>query len=319
MSLHHLISVSEGITAAEIKSDTIVLSQPIGQPEPREIQPYVQERVEMIVDMSFNVPDMSAELVFNMKQSNDEGTWTHVALANYLAGEPNNRENFWWGGIKDLSPPPYSKTVKISAAELFSRSPARVPPAVDPTTLDKKVLFGYQGWYLCPGDGSNLARWESWMKHGPEPVAENIGIDHWPDMSELSPEERFATEMTLPDGSPAEVFSNYIRKTTVRHFKWMEDYNLDGVFVQRHSGLPETALKSLWFCHRNKKVQNVLAGAEAHGRVFAIEAGLSLSEHTVEDFKNDWIFLVDVLKITESPNYLHHKGKPHLQQQHVIL
>ena len=316
MRLHHVIAVSENAVAAVIAGDSILLSQPTEQSEAGDIQPWSQERVEMVVDLSFNVPDMSGELVFNIKQSSVGGAWTHVALANYLAGEPNNRENFWWGGIKDLSPPPYIKTVKISAAELFSQSPARVPVAVDPTTLDKKVLFGYQGWYLCPGDGSDLSRWEAWMKHGPEPVAENIGIDHWPDMSELSPEERFATEMTLPDGSPAELFSSYIRKTMVRHFKWMEDYNLDGVFVQKNASLPED-LKHTWFCRKNKKLQNVRAGAEAHGRVFAIESGLNLSEHTLEDFKNDWIFLVDVLKITESPNYLHHKGKPVLAFQIV--
>jgi hypothetical protein len=25
---------------------------------------------------------------------------------------------------------------------------------VDATTLDRKMMFGYQGWFLCPGDGS---------------------------------------------------------------------------------------------------------------------------------------------------------------------
>src|SRR4029079_18054539 len=28
------------------------------------------------------------------------------------------------------------------------------PVVVDATTLDRKMLFGYQGWFLCPGDGS---------------------------------------------------------------------------------------------------------------------------------------------------------------------
>ena len=304
MSLHHLISASERATATEMRGDTIYLSQPTDQSVAGEIQPYAQEIVEMVVDVSFNVPDMSGELVFEIEKSRYWGPWTHVALANYLGAEPNNRENFWWGGFVP-SDQPNAKSVKLNAVELFSQSPARVPPAVDPTTLDMKVLFGYQGWFGCSGDGSDPNYWFHWFKTSDQPVAENLSVDYWPDMSELSPEERFATEMTLPDGSPAEVYSNYIRKTTVRHFQWMEDYDLDGIFLQRFLG--ELASPQ-FFCFRNKVLQNVIAGAEAHGRVFAIE--YDAIGRNFAGLKNDWIFLVDVLKVTESPNYLYHKGKP---------
>lgn len=304
MSLHHLISASEGATAAEMSGDTIFLSQPTDQSVAGEIQPYAQEVVEMVVDVSFNVPDMSGELVFEIGKSRYWGPWTHVALANYLGTEPNNRENFWWGGFKQPDQP-NSKTVKISAAELFSQSPARVTPAVDPTTLDMKVLFGYQGWFGCLGDGSDPNYWFHWFKSSDQPVAEDLSVDYWPDMSELSPDERFATDMTLPDGSPAEVFSSYNRITVDRHFQWMEDYDLDGIFLQRF--LSELASPE-FFCFRNKVLQNVIAGTEAHGRVFAIEYdGIG---RNFPGLKNDWIFLVDVLKVTESPNYLYHKGKP---------
>ena len=34
------------------------------------------------------------------------------------------------------------------------------------------------------------------------------------------------------------------------------------------------------------------------------------SETMVEWMKNDWMHLVDDLKILESPNYLHHNGRP---------
>ncbi len=26
--------------------------------------------------------------------------------------------------------------------------------SVDPSSLDNKVLVGYQGWFTCPGDGT---------------------------------------------------------------------------------------------------------------------------------------------------------------------
>ena len=31
--------------------------------------------------------------------------------------------------------------------------------SVDPSTLDRKLMMGYQGWFACPGDGSALNRW----------------------------------------------------------------------------------------------------------------------------------------------------------------
>src|SRR5262245_54574985 len=65
--------------------------------------------------------------------------------------------------------------------------PAVAQPAsgVDPTTLDGKLMFGYQGWFGCPGDGSPLNTWEHWFRRG-VPTAATLRVDMWPDVSELS-------------------------------------------------------------------------------------------------------------------------------------
>src|SRR5262245_18399599 len=113
-----------------------------------------------------------------------------------------------------------------------------VPPArtraeaVDATTLERKLLFGYQGWFGCPDDGSPLHGWEHWFTNS-RPEATSVRVDMWPDVSELDPEERCQTRLALPDGRPAELYSAYNAKTVDRHFRWMEEFDLPGVFLQR--------------------------------------------------------------------------------------
>ena len=134
----------------------------------------------------------------------------------------------------------------------------------------------------------------------------------WPDVTELSADERFTTAgLTLPDGAPAAAFSSFKEQTVVRHFRWMREHDLDGVLLQRFLGEIQSPR---FFDFRNQVTRNVRAGAEAHGRVFAIEYDLSLPERLqpiiVERLKADWMYLVDTLKVTESSRYLHHAGKP---------
>src|SRR5260221_856896 len=71
-----------------------------------------------------------------------------------------------------------------------------------------------------------------WFRNG-APYATNATVDFWPDTSELDNDELFSTAMTLPTGAPAKVYAAYKSKTVLRHFQWMYDYGIDGVFLQR--------------------------------------------------------------------------------------
>jgi hypothetical protein len=177
---------------------------------------------------------------------------------------------------------------------------------VDPTTLNNKIMAGYQGWFAAGGDGSGYG-WIHWSRRGETPNADNITIDMWPDMREYDADELFETNFVYPDLTPAELYSAYTRKTVERHVKWMKDYGIDGVFVQRFLG-STASRRDL----RDTVLQNVRYGAEKYGRVFANMYDVSggKTETMVEWIKNDWIHLVDDLKILESPNYLYHNGKP---------
>ena len=84
---------------------------------------------------------------------------------------------------------------------------------------------------------------------------------------------------------------------------------LDGVFLQRFSSeLSDPA----FLAARDQVLKNVMAAAEKHGRVFAIEYDISGQNPTtlVADLEKDWLHLVDDLGVLKSPRYLHHKGKP---------
>jgi len=194
--------------------------------------------------------------------------------------------------------------VLMLLASLLFSSTSNAQDIVDPTTLNNKIMAGYQGWFGAPGDGSGHS-WIHWG--GPTINADNISIDMWPDLREYEEDELFATDFVYKDLSNAGLFSSYTKKTVDRHVKWMKDYGIDGVFVQRFisSALSRTA-------QRDTVLQNVRYGAEAHGRVFANMYDMSGARPATfaEDAINDWKHLVDDLKITESPNYLHHNGLP---------
>src|SRR6267142_1801090 len=67
-------------------------------------------------------------------------------------------------------------------AACFSHEVVKAAAPVDFTTLEGKVLFGYQGWFDCSTSGSG--GWTHWSKGAP--TASTLTVDLYPDVSELS-------------------------------------------------------------------------------------------------------------------------------------
>jgi hypothetical protein len=179
----------------------------------------------------------------------------------------------------------------------------RATDVVDPSTLDHKVLIGYQGWFTCPSDGSG--RWTHWSRGVPTP--ETLTVELYPDLSELDPDERCEIPGMTISGKPAYLFSSRNRKTVSRHFRWMKDYGLDGVLVQRFVG--EIRRKQQ---DGDVVLKNIMAAAAESSRTFAIEYDISGGNPATfaQTIKDDWQYLVDNLKVTSHPRYQHHNGKP---------
>lgn len=179
---------------------------------------------------------------------------------------------------------------------------------VDASTLTGKVLCGYQGWFNCRGDGAQLG-WTHWARDRNKPFAPgNVTVDLWPDVSELTASERFSTGFHHADGRVAEVFSSANSMTVARHFRWMREYGIDGVFLQRFAnGLDQGRLQR----HKDRVLDSVGQAAQREGRVYAVMYDLSgLRAGQVDRVREDWQRLQTERKLTLQSPYLHHNGKP---------
>ena len=203
-------------------------------------------------------------------------------------------------------PPPKQGYEEVLAATLQPYA-GESTKGVDTSTLTGKVMCGYQGWFNCEGDGAGRG-WVHWVKGRGAPSPTNIKVDLWPDVSELGPDERFNTELRHADGRVAQVFSSFRKETVLRHFQWMHDYGLDGVFVQRFAA----GAKSADFQRQNNAVlAHCREGANRFGRAYAVMYDLSgLGEGRIDQVIEDWRNLRLRMKIGEDPAYLHHRGKP---------
>ena len=177
---------------------------------------------------------------------------------------------------------------------------------IDTSTMTGKVMCGYQGWFGAEGDELGRGWYHVHGKNGFKPGSCNI--DLWPDVSELDADERYPTAFNTADGKIAEMFSSFNSKTVIRHFKWMKDYGIDGVFVQRFIG--EVSNPS-GLRHFNVVLNSCREGANRYGRSYAVMYDLSgLGVNSIGKVIEDWKSLVDKMQVTKDRAYQRHKGKP---------
>ncbi|HEV7324992.1 MAG TPA: glycoside hydrolase family 71/99-like protein [Bosea sp. (in: a-proteobacteria)] len=167
--------------------------------------------------------------------------------------------------------------------------------------------MGYQGWFGCPGDGTQRG-WVHWFRGSQPPSISNFTIDLWPDQSELSSSERCATGLPLPSGQEATLFSSANAEVVARHFQWMRQYDIDGAALMRFATQLSNKVQLEGI---NKVLRNVRTAAEAERRGFFIMYDLSgpTSEQLLESIQADWLRLTEE-RTTSSAAYIHHKGKP---------
>lgn len=156
------------------------------------------------------------------------------------------------------------------------------------------ALIGRFSRFTCPGDGERIGPnhhgWLHWMDH-PISNGGRPNVDIWPDVSAYSPSELFPVPgLATKTGEPVFLFSSRNAKTVQRycrviyrllvtyhsyslsrHFHWMAEHGVDGVFLQRFAGQCDLEMGNEGIRRiRDEVGDRVREAAEREGRVFAI-------------------------------------------------
>ncbi|KAA6300869.1 MAG: hypothetical protein EZS26_002979 [Candidatus Ordinivivax streblomastigis] len=161
------------------------------------------------------------------------------------------------------------------------------------------ITAGYQGWFHAPANGTMY------------PDEKQVRIDMWPDVSEY--EKTYPTGLKHADGSVACFFSSTDKSTVDLHFKWMKEYGIDGVFMQRFFGAAQPGVRR---GASTAVIKNAFEAASKYERAIAIMydlSGLRARNDDCSSLIEDWKFLVDSLGVTNqkgAQTYVFHNGKP---------
>lgn len=190
------------------------------------------------------------------------------------------------------------------------------------------VMAGYQGWFGAPGDGCKHSTHDNtaWYHYRESEVFKpgvlQNSIDMWPDMSEYTvkytpgvdgPANRSA-KFILPNGEAAQVYSAYDESSVLLHFKWMKDYGIDGVFMQRFVG--EVIFNSDGKDHFDTVLKHAMKGSNQYQRAISVMydlGGYMEGGRNAEAVLADAQAIMDTYKLkdrTQQKYYLYEDGKP---------
>jgi hypothetical protein len=193
-----------------------------------------------------------------------------------------------------------------------SRHPGEV--AVDATTLRGKVLCGYQGWFRCPGDPAGEG-WVHWSRDARRLGPDTLTFEMWPDLTEFPGDEKYpAPGFTHAGDKPAHLFSSANPKTVLRHFRWMQRYGIDGVWLQHFLVDLPGGPQADRYRSRLQVLRHVRDAAGRTGRVWALSydtAGMP-ADRIYDVLTADWKRQVDG-GVTGDGRYLHEGGRPVVQ------
>lgn len=179
------------------------------------------------------------------------------------------------------------------------------------TSYTNLVMAGYQGWFAAVGDASERGWYhlQNGSCGGFMPGCSTV--DFFPDMAEYT--KKYKTPFKYADGSDVYMYSPYDEETIDLHFKWMKDYGIDGVFMQRFVvEVKDSNPKGKR--HFNKVLENALKAAKKYSRAIGVMYDLSgCSPADVAYVEKDWAELQQLFNLFDNkthPTYIRHNKKP---------
>jgi len=184
--------------------------------------------------------------------------------------------------------------------------------AADPhhTTLYGSFIVGFQGWFMCPGDGRANGGWYHWFDQGQADTA-HLHFDLVPDGSDLALDEVCKTQIATHNGSTLRLFSDQNPKTVARQFRWMHEYGIDVAALQRFVVDVEPERPVPGRAAIDRVLENVRKAAAQSNVGFYIMYDIAGADPNrwADLIIDDWERLTTA-GITRDASYQHHRGHP---------
>ncbi|MCX6326906.1 MAG: T9SS type A sorting domain-containing protein [Bacteroidia bacterium] len=190
---------------------------------------------------------------------------------------------------------PYKEGVPVTSGSSYSE-------------FTGKSVAGYQAWFTASESNSGWVHWSS----NSLPEVGNSSFDIYPDTRDYGSEILKQTGFKdLGNGEPSLLFSS--ADVIDEHFKWMKDFGIDGVALQRFIGDNPYPITNSPF----SKPVKVKKAAETNERIFYVCYDMSSGKDEnawVESIKYDWVFNIEKsYALTSSPAYATVNNKPVVQ------
>ena len=187
----------------------------------------------------------------------------------------------------------------------FARTPSQ---QTEQNNLIGKTAAGYQAWFHASEDPDH--GWGHWSNNGTAPETGNVHPEMFPDFSEYPDSAMFKGRFeNYPDGREVRFYQAHDPNVIDVHFRWMKEYGIDGVGVQRFYGATSWEARP-----EPTHLTAIRAAAEKYDRIFYImydTSGCGRDGMTAIDrFKADLLHNVEEKGLIESPMYAHAEGKP---------
>lgn len=163
----------------------------------------------------------------------------------------------------------YSSICESNSLNLVDENSDNEETGLMYTSYNNLVMAGYQGWFNANGDATDR-RWYHYQNSSCGFYPGCSSIDLWPDMEEY--EKKYSIPFQHEDGSRAYLFSSNDEDSVDLHFRWMKEYGIDRVFMQRFVvEIKRPEGKN----HIDKVLENALKAARKYERAISIMYYLS--------------------------------------------